>query len=200
MADFIKVGTQTPPVAIFKSESHKLHHAFPLEDSEKVVQGQPVVLLSTGTVRGFKNGDSLSAIIGFAVTESSHPAYQPSRQHGPIDITVAVSGHAIVHAISGAALVAGPVKPTGGLDSTGKYAEYIQATPGTSGSMTPGSMTPGSITEGSFVAPDTYTPPVYTPGVYTPPVYTPGDGGDRVIAIALNPAGDSGELLQVLVM
>ncbi len=180
MADFIKVGYGTPPVAIFKSESHKLHHAFPLATGKTVVQGQPVVLLNDGTVKGFESGDDLGRVIGFAVTNSANPAYQPSRQHGPVDITVAVSGHGIIHAISGAALNAGPIKPTGELDSTGKYVEYIQAVGAVDGSITPG----------SFTAPDTYVSPEYTPGV----------PADRVVALALNPAGDAGELLQVLIL
>ena len=152
MADFHIVGGVTPRSAIYKSESHKLHHAFPLANGKNVAQGQPVVLLADGTVKGFESGDSLEKVIGYAATNSINPAYQPSRQHGPIDITVAVSGHAVLYGVSGGAINAGEgIKPNGSLDTTGKYTVYVGA-----------------------VAPD------------------------RVVAIALNPATEAGEVIQLL--
>jgi len=127
MADFQMVGQVTPNAVIFKSESHKLHHSFPLKSGKTVKQGQMVVLNTDGTVQGFESGDSLTKVIGVAVTNSANPAYVSSKQHGPVDITVATRGYAIVYGVSGAALNAGPVKPNGSFDSTGKYAAYVQA-------------------------------------------------------------------------
>jgi hypothetical protein len=127
MADFQIVGQVTPNAVVFKSESHKLHHSFPLATGKKVVQGQLVVLNTDGTVQGFTNTDSLAKVIGYAVTNSDYPAYGVSRQHGPVDITVAVKGYGIIYGVSGAALNAGDVKPNGLFDSTAKYAQFVQA-------------------------------------------------------------------------
>lgn len=124
MADFVKVGYNTPRAAIFKSESHKLHQAFPVKKGESVLQGQPVVLNTDGTIQGFKTGDEVKNVIGWAVTDSKYPAYGENRQHGPIDVTVMVRGYAIVWGVSKAAVSAGPIKPTGGMDEDKLYAEY----------------------------------------------------------------------------
>ena len=45
MADFTKFGGTTPRVVIYKSESHKLHQAFPVKDSVKIYAGNPVALM-----------------------------------------------------------------------------------------------------------------------------------------------------------
>lgn len=124
MADFRKVGYNTPRAAIFKSESHKLHQAFPVKKGESVIQGQPVVLNTDGTIQGFKSTDAVKNIIGWAATDSINPAYKESKQHGPIEVTVMVRGYAIIWGVSKAALTTGPVKPTGEKDSDNTYAEY----------------------------------------------------------------------------
>ena len=124
MADFRKVGYNTPRAAIFKSESHKLHQAFPVKEGESVIQGQPVVLNTDGTIHGFKSTDAVKNIIGWAATDSINPAYKESKQHGPIEVTVMVRGYAIIWGVSKAALTTGPVKPTGAKDSDNTYAEY----------------------------------------------------------------------------
>lgn len=124
MADFRKVGYNTPRAAIFKSESHKLHQAFPVKEGESVIQGQPVVLNTDGTIQGFKSTDAVKNIIGWAATDSINPAYKESKQHGPIEVTVMVRGYAIIWGVSKAALTTGPVKPTGATDSDNTYAEY----------------------------------------------------------------------------
>lgn len=123
MADFRKVGYNTPRAAIFKSESHKLHQAFPVKEGESVIQGQPVVLNTDGTIQGFKSTDAVKNIIGWAATDSINPAYKESKQHGPIEVTVMVRGYAIIWGVSKAALTTGPVKPTGA-KSDNTYAEY----------------------------------------------------------------------------
>lgn len=124
MADFRKVGYNTPRAAIFKSESHKLHQAFPVKKGESVIQGQPVVLNTDGTIQGFKSTDAVKNIIGWAATDSINPAYKESKQHGPIEVTVMVRGYAIIWGVSKAALTTGPVKPTGVKDVDNTYAEY----------------------------------------------------------------------------
>lgn len=124
MADFRKVGYNTPRAAIFKSESHKLHQAFPVKEGESVIQGQPVVLNTDGTIQGFKSTDAVKNIIGWAATDSINPAYKESKQHGPIEVTVMVRGYAIIWGVSKAALTTGPVKPTGSKDAENIYAEY----------------------------------------------------------------------------
>ena len=124
MADFRKVGYNTPRAAIFKSESHKLHQAFPVKEGESVIQGQPVVLNTDGTIQGFKSTDAIKNIIGWAATDSINPAYKESKQHGPIEVTVMVRGYAIIWGVSKGALTTGPVKPTGLKDTDNTYAEY----------------------------------------------------------------------------
>lgn len=173
MADFTQYGS-TPVAAIFKSESHKLHHAFPLKTGKSVVQGQLVVLNADGTVQGFGTDDSLANVIGVAITNSANPSYQASMQHGPVDITVAVKGHAIVNAVAGDdGITAGPVKPTGALDSTGKYAKYINTEAATTIDV---DIDGGTDTGQALASVD-----------------------DQVVAIALNP-GDDGEPLHVLIL
>lgn len=124
MANFQKFGYNTQRAAIFKSESHKLNQAFPVKKGESVIQGQPVVLNSDGTIQGFKTTDNIKNIIGWASTDSKNPAYGESRQHGEIDVTIMVKGFAIIWGVSKAATVAGPVKPTGAKDADGIYSEY----------------------------------------------------------------------------
>ena len=50
MADLHKVGGRTPQAVIYKSESHKLHQAFPVKSGDTIVQGQPVKLNDDGTI------------------------------------------------------------------------------------------------------------------------------------------------------
>lgn len=51
MADFTKFGGTTPRVVIYKSESHKLHQAFPVKDSVKIYAGNPVAITTDGKNR-----------------------------------------------------------------------------------------------------------------------------------------------------
>lgn len=124
MADFRKVGYNTPRAAIFKSESHKLHQAFLVKEGESVIQGQPVVLNKDGTIQGFKSTDEVKNIIGWAATDSINPAYKGSKQHGSIEVTVMLRGYAIIWGIYKGAKTTGPVKPSGSKDNENIYAEY----------------------------------------------------------------------------
>lgn len=125
------MGDKTPRAVIQKSESHKLHHAFPVKTGKTIYQGQMVVLNTDGTIQAFESGSELKNVIGYAVTDSVYPAYQESKQSGPVEVTVAVKGFAIVYAAAGAAsLQAGPVKPDGNLLDK-RYSKYVSDTTST---------------------------------------------------------------------
>ena len=124
------LGSKTSPSVIYKSESHKLAHSFPVKSGEKALPGQQVVLNTDGTVQGFKTGDSLDKIIGVCILNSETPAYQASKQYGVTEVTVALSGQCIIRGASSAAISAGQVKPTGTLVNS-IYPKYAAATPGT---------------------------------------------------------------------
>lgn len=102
-----KVGLPTPQTVIYKSESHKLHQAFPVAEGETIVAGQPVYLKNDGTVKGFEAG---LPFLGIAVTNSETPAY-PAGAAG-VEITVMVEGYAICYGVANAAIAkAGYVIP-----------------------------------------------------------------------------------------
>lgn len=119
------MGDKTPRAVIQKSESHKLHHSFPVKTGKTIYQGQMVVLNTDGTIQAFESSSNLKDVIGIAVTDSVNPAYQASKQYGDVEVTVAMKGYCIVYAAAGAAsLNAGPVKPNGNLVDN-RYAKYI---------------------------------------------------------------------------
>ena len=74
MADLHKVGGRTPQAVIYKSESHKLHQAFPVKDGDTIVQGQPVKLNTDGTISPY-TGDEGEVYLGIAVNYSKYHAY-----------------------------------------------------------------------------------------------------------------------------
>ena len=57
MADLHKVGSRTPQAVIYKSESHKLHQAFPVKKDDIIVQGQPVKLNNDGTISPYTGAE-----------------------------------------------------------------------------------------------------------------------------------------------
>lgn len=116
--DMTKFGSATPKSVIYKSESHKLAHSFPVKTGKTILPGQLVVLNTDGTIQAFESGNSLYRIIGMAVNNSSTPAYAESKQYGVVEVTVALSGQAIIRGASAGALDAGPVKPNGNLYSS----------------------------------------------------------------------------------
>lgn len=124
MADFTKFGDGTPRVVIYKSESQKLHQAFTVKAGEKIEQGNPVVINTDGTIQAFKADSKMSNYIGIAVTDNINPAYKENRGAGPVEVTVAVIGYAVVNGVAKAAMNAGPVKPTGAMDTTKRFTEY----------------------------------------------------------------------------
>lgn len=120
MADFTKFGGTTPRVVIYKSESHKLHQAFPVKDSVKIYAGNPVAITADGKIELLTNANEAN-YLGIAVTDNNNPAYKESANAGPVEVTVAVQGFMIINAISGAALNAGPVEIGTDMDDTNHF-------------------------------------------------------------------------------
>ena len=125
MADFTKFGGTTPRVVIYKSESHKLHQAFPVKASVKIYAGNPVAITTDGKIE-LLTKDNEANYLGIAVTDNINPAYKESANAGPVEVTVAVQGFMIINAISEDALNAGPVEiGTGtGMDATNHFTKF----------------------------------------------------------------------------
>lgn len=128
MADFTKFGGTTPRVVIYKSESHKLHQAFPVKASVKIYAGNPVAITTDGTIELLTNANEAN-YLGIAVTDNINPAYKESANAGPVEVTVAVQGFMIINAISEDALDAGPVEIGTGMDANHftKFKTFTQA-------------------------------------------------------------------------
>jgi hypothetical protein len=123
MADFTKFGGTTPRVVIYKSESHKLHQAFPVKALVKIYAGNPVAITTDGTIE-LLTKDNEANYLGIAVTDNINPAYKESANAGPVEVTVAVQGFMIINAISEAALDAGPVEIGTGMDATNHFTKF----------------------------------------------------------------------------
>lgn len=123
MADFTKFGGTTPQVVIYKSESHKLHQAFPVKASVKIYAGNPVAITTDGTIELLTKANEAN-YLGIAVTDNNNPAYKESANAGPVEVTVAVQGFMIINAISEAALNAGPVEIGTGMDATNHFTKF----------------------------------------------------------------------------
>ena len=123
MADFTKFGGTTPRVVIYKSESHKLHQAFPVKATVKIYAGNPVAITTDGTIE-LLTKDNEANYLGIAVTDNINPAYKESANAGPVEVTVAVQGFMIINAISEAALNAGPVEIGTGMDATNHFTKF----------------------------------------------------------------------------
>ena len=123
MADFTKFGGTTPRVVIYKSESHKLHQAFPVKASVRIYAGNPVAITTDGTIELLTKANEAN-YLGIAVTDNINPAYKESANAGPVEVTVAVQGFMIINAISEAALNAGPVEIGTGMDATNHFTKF----------------------------------------------------------------------------
>ena len=125
MADFTKFGGTTPRVVIYKSESHKLHQAFPVKASVKIYAGNPVAITTDGTIELLTKGNEANYLgIAVNVIGNINPAYKESANAGPVEVTVAVQGFMIINAISEAALNAGPVEIGTGMDATNHFTKF----------------------------------------------------------------------------
>lgn len=125
MADFTKFGGTTPRVVIYKSESHKLHQAFPVKkDSvKKIYAGNPVAITPEGEIELLTTSNEAN-YLGIAVTDNNNPAYKESANADPVEVTVAVQGFMIINAISEEALNAGPVEIGTGMDDTNHFTKF----------------------------------------------------------------------------
>lgn len=123
MADFTKFGGTTPRVVIYKSESHKLHQAFPVKASAKIYAGNPVAITPEGAIELLTDANEAN-YLGIAVTDNNNPAYKESANAGSVEVTVAVQGFMIINAISEAALDAGPVEIGTGMDATNHFTRF----------------------------------------------------------------------------
>lgn len=135
MADFTKFGGTTPRVVIYKSESHKLHQAFPVKASVRIYAGNPVAITPDGTIELLTNVNEAN-YLGIAVTDNINPAYKESANAGSVEVTVAVQGFMIINAISEAALNAGPVEIGTGMDATNHFTKFKTFTQAAAASAT----------------------------------------------------------------
>ena len=127
MADLHKVGGRTPQAVIYKSESHKLHQAFPVKDGYTLVQGQPVKLNTDGTISPYIGVEG-EVYLGIAVNYSKYPAY-PATAAG-VEVTVMMEGFAVIHGIAKAKITTGYVQTDGTLDTSGTYPNFSPSTSG----------------------------------------------------------------------
>lgn len=134
MADFTKFGGTTPRVVIYKSESHKLHQAFPVKDSVNIYAGNPVAITTDGKIELLTKTNEAN-YLGIAVTDSNNPAYKGSANAGPVEVTVAVQGFMIINAISEANLDAGPVEIITDTDDN-HFTKFQTFTPAEAGAAT----------------------------------------------------------------
>lgn len=98
MAAFTALGDTPIKEVIHKHESHKLHQAFNVVDDVTINQGDPCYLMPSGLIQSWTSGvePANGIFIGVAVTDTLTPAYNESRQRGPIEVTVAVAGYIIL--------------------------------------------------------------------------------------------------------
>ena len=128
MADLHKVGGRTQQAVIYKSESHKLHQAFPVNDGDTIVQGQPVKLNTDGTISPYTGAEG-EVYLGIAVNYSKYPAY-PATAAG-VEVTVMMEGFAVIHGIAKAEITTtGYVQTDGTLDTSGTYPNFSPSTSG----------------------------------------------------------------------
>lgn len=106
-----KVGIKTPQTVIYKSESQKLHQAFPVKKegnvAKLIVPGMPVKLNEDGTIEAYV-GEGI--YLGMAVTGSEFPCY-PEGALGP-EVTVMVEAFALTYGVANAEITkCGAIKP-----------------------------------------------------------------------------------------
>lgn len=116
-----KFGSKTPKSAIHKSESQKLHQSFEVKASEEILSGSPVQIEADGTISNYLG---TGIYIGIAITDSKDSAYTAGQVK---EVTVMVTGYAIVYGISAAAAGTGYVKPTEKPTNGSAYTKYAVA-------------------------------------------------------------------------
>lgn len=112
-------GEQTKSIFLNEVEGDKLHLAF--EATTVVKKGQPVMMSGDDTIAAATAGGADNyKVIGYSI------------QDGKVgdQVTVAMRGYAVIWAMSGAALAAGPVTYNGVNGGDARYTNYItEATP-----------------------------------------------------------------------
>lgn len=128
MADLHKVGGQTLQAVIYKSESHKLHQAFPVKDGDTIVHGQPVKLNTDGTISPYTGAED-EVYLGIAVNYSKYPAYPAMAAW--VEVTVMMEGFAVIHGIAKDKITTtGYVQTDGTLDASGTYPNFSPSVSG----------------------------------------------------------------------
>lgn len=128
MADLHKVGGRTLQAVIYKSESHKLHQAFPVKDGGIIVQGQPVKLNTDGTISPYTGAED-EVYLGIAVNYSKYPAYPAMAAW--VEVTVIMEGFAVIHGIAKDEIKnTGYVQTDGTLDASGTYPNFSPSVSG----------------------------------------------------------------------
>ena len=128
MADLHKVGGRTLQTVIHKSESHKLHQAFPVKDGDTIVHGQPVKLNTDGTISPY-TGVEGEVYLGIAVNYSKYPAYPAMAAW--VEVTVVMEGFAVINGIAKADITTtGYVQTDGTLDASGTYPNFSPSASG----------------------------------------------------------------------
>ena len=127
MADLHKVGGQTLQAVIYKSESHKLHQAFPVKDGDTIVHGQPVKLNPDSTISPYTGAEG-EVYLGIAVNYSKYPAYPAMAAW--VEVTVMMEGFAVIHGIAKAKITTTYVQTDGTLDASGTYPNFSPSVSG----------------------------------------------------------------------
>lgn len=120
--DMTIMGVKTPQTVVFKSESHKLHQAFVVKEGDTIIQGQPVMLNTDGTISPYTG---TGIYLGIAMTDSVYPAYPGN------EVTVAVQAFAVIYGKAAATQDCGYVTPNalGEKEMYVPYAASTEATP-----------------------------------------------------------------------
>lgn len=132
----MQYGVRTPKAVVYKHESHKLHQAFPLKSGDTILQGQPAMLNTDGTISPYVG---TGIYLGIAVNfDSNKPPYPPG-QDGLTEVTVMVEAFALLRGKAAAATQpCGYVTP-GAIPAEDFYVPYtasdtetkfVQITPG----------------------------------------------------------------------
>lgn len=108
-------GNATPKVAIYKSESYKLHQAFPIATGEVILPGYPVGLDSEGKAVLYRG---TGVFLGIAVNDSQAKLYDNKKS------TVMVEGYAVIYGISGGVINPGYVVPGNANSENAGYIDY----------------------------------------------------------------------------
>lgn len=93
------LGEQTKTIFLKGIENHKLHHEFEVGAAKTIKKGQPVKLMSNGTVEPAGVGEANNNIIGWSIHNGDE---------GEL-VTIGMRAMAIVWASPKLATVAGPV-------------------------------------------------------------------------------------------